>query len=135
MDFIQQNMIWVGLAVISGGMLLWQTFSGTGGKNISVAEATLLITRQEAQVVDVRETAEWSAGHIPNARHIALGHLAKHISELEKYKDKPVILVCASGNRSGTACNTLKKEGFQQVFNLQGGIRSWSDAGLPMTKK
>jgi len=135
MDFIQQNLIWVGLAVVSGGMLFWQVFSGAGSKNISVGEATLLINRQDALVVDVRETAEWSAGHIPNARHIALGHLGKHLSEIEKYKDKPLILVCASGNRSGSACGMLKKAGFTQVFNLQGGIRSWSDAGLPMTKK
>lgn len=135
MDFIQQNLMWVGLAVVSGGMLLWQIFSGMGSKHISVGEATLLINRQDALIVDVRETAEWSAGHIPNARHIALGHLGKHLSEIEKYKDKPVILVCASGNRSGSACGMLRKAGFQQTFNLQGGIRSWSDAGLPMTKK
>lgn len=135
MDFIQQNLIWVGLAVASGGMLLWQIFSGVGGKRISASEATLLINRQDALVVDVRETAEWSSGHIPNARHIALGNLGKRLSEIEKFKDKPVILVCASGNRSGSACGTLKKAGFQQLFNLQGGIRSWSEAGLPMTKK
>lgn len=135
MEFIQQNLIWVALAAISGGMLLWQIVSGSGGKNISVNEATLLINRQDALVVDVRETAEWSAGHIPNARHIALGHLAKHVSEIEKYKDKPVILVCAHGNRSARACNILKKAGFQQVFNMQGGMRAWAEAGLPVTKK
>lgn len=135
MEFIQQNLMWVGLAAVSGGMLLWQTFSGSGGSNISPSDATLLINRQDALVVDVRETAEWSAGHIPNARHIALGQLGKHLSEIEKFKDKPVIVVCASGNRSGAACRTLKKSGFQQVFNLAGGVRSWGDAGLPMTKK
>lgn len=135
MDFIQQNLIWVGLAVISGGMLLWQTFSSAGIKTLSAGEATLLINRQDALVVDVRETAEWSAGHIPSARHIALGHLGKHLSEIEKYKDKPVIVVCASGNRSRSACRVLRKAGFQQVFNLGGGIRAWADAGLPMTKK
>ncbi len=135
MEFIQQNLMWVGLAAVSGGMLLWQAFSGPGGSNISVSAATLLINRQDALVVDVRETAEWSAGHIPNARHIALGHLDKHLSEIEKFKDKPVILVCASGNRSGSGCGVLKKAGFRQVFNLAGGIRAWSDAGLPMTKK
>ncbi len=135
MEFIQQNLMWVGLAAVSGGMLLWQTFNGPGGSNISVNQATLLINRQDALVVDVRETAEWSAGHIPSARHIALGHLDKHLSEIEKFKDKPVILVCASGSRSGSGCGVLKKAGFQQVFNLAGGIRAWSDAGLPMTKK
>jgi rhodanese-related sulfurtransferase len=135
MEFIQQNMMWVGLAAVSGGMLLWQMFNGTGGSNISVSQATLLINREDAVVVDVRETAEWSAGHIPNARHIALGHLSKHLSEIEKFKDKPVIVVCASGNRSGSGCNVLKKAGFERVFNLAGGVHAWSDAGLPMTKK
>jgi rhodanese-related sulfurtransferase len=134
-EFIQQNLMWAGLAAVSGGMLLWQMFNGTGGNNISVNEATLLINRQDALVVDVRETAEWSAGHIPNARHIALGHLAKHLSEIDKYKDKPVIVVCASGNRSSSGCGVLKKAGFQQVFNLAGGISAWNDAGLPMTRK
>lgn len=135
MEFIQQNLMWVGLAAASGGMLLWQTFSNAGIGRISINEATLLINRQDALVLDVRETAEWSAGHIPNARHIALGHLAKHLSEIEKFKDKPVIVVCASGNRSGSGCKVLKQAGFQQVFNLAGGIHAWGDAGLPMTKK
>ena len=135
MEFIQQNLMWAGLAAISGGMLLWQMFNGTGGSNISVGDATLLINRQDALVVDVRETAEWSTGHIPNARHIALGHLGKHLSEIEKFKEKPIIVVCASGNRSSSACGTLKRAGFQQVFNLSGGVAAWGDAGLPMTKK
>jgi rhodanese-related sulfurtransferase len=135
MEFIQQNLMWVGLAAVSGGMLLWQMVGGPGGSNISASEATLLINRQDAIVVDVRESAEWSAGHIPNARHIALGHLASHLSEIDKYKDKPVILVCASGNRSGSGCNVLKKAGFQQVYNLAGGIHAWRDAGLPLTRK
>lgn len=135
MEFVQQNLMWVGMAAVSGGMLLWQMFSGTGGNNISVNQATLLINREDALVVDVRETAEWSAGHIPESRHIALGHLSKHLSEIDRFKEKPVIVVCASGNRSGAACGTLKKAGFQQVFNLAGGVHAWSDAGLPMTKK
>jgi rhodanese-related sulfurtransferase len=134
MEFIGQNMMWVGLAIVSGGMLLWQTFNGMGIDRISVNEATLLINRQDALVLDVRETAEWSTGHIPNARHIALGHLGKHLSEIEKHKDKPVIVVCASGNRSGAGCRVLKQAGFQQVRNLAGGVNAWSDAGLPMTK-
>lgn len=135
MEFVQQNLIWVALAAASGGMLLWQTIKGSGGKNISVGEATLMINRQDALVVDVRETAEWSAGHIPDARHLPLSQFAKHLVEIEKFKDKPLILVCASGNRSSSACNALKKSGFSQVFNLAGGMRAWIDAGLPVTKK
>ena len=96
MDFVQQNIMWVMAAVISGAMLL-ASFVRSSGKGVSVTEATLLIKREDALVVDVRETSEWSAGHIPNARHIALGQLDKHMSELEKFKNRPVIICCASG--------------------------------------
>ncbi|MDR2000281.1 MAG: rhodanese-like domain-containing protein [Zoogloeaceae bacterium] len=134
MDFVQQNLIWVIAAAVSGGMLISSLIRG-GGKGISVAEATLLINRENALVVDVRETSEWSTGHIPNARHAAFGQLAKHLSELEKYKEKPVIVCCASGNRSANACGTLQRAGFTRVFNLSGGINAWTSAGLPVTAK
>jgi len=134
MDFVQQNIMWVMLAVVSGGMLIVSLIRG-GGKGISVTEATLLINREDAVVVDVRETQEWSSGHIANARHLALGQLDKRLSELEKFKSKPVIVCCASGNRSSSACGTLKRAGFERVFSLSGGIGAWKDAGLPVTSK
>jgi rhodanese-related sulfurtransferase len=134
MDFVQQNLMWVIAAAVSGAMLI-SSFVRGGGKGISVPEATLMINREDALVLDVRETSEWSTGRIPNSRHIALGQLAKHLSELEKYKEKPVIVVCASGNRSSTACGTLQRAGFARVFNLNGGMGAWSGAGLPVTTK
>jgi rhodanese-related sulfurtransferase len=134
MDFVQQNLMWVMLALFSGGMLVVSLIRG-GGKGVSVTEATLLINREDAIVVDVRETQEWSSGHIPNARHLAMGQLDKRISELEKFKSRPVIVCCASGNRSSSACGTLKRAGFERVFNLSGGIGAWKDAGLPVTNK
>jgi rhodanese-related sulfurtransferase len=134
MDFVQQNIMWVMAAVISGTMLLVSVVRA-GGKGVSVTEATLLINREDALVIDVRETSEWSAGHIPNARHVALGQLGKHLSELEKFKSRPVIICCASGNRSSSACGTLKRAGFERVFNLSGGLGAWTGAGLPVTTK
>lgn len=134
MDFVQQNIMWVMAAVISGAMLL-ASLVRSSGKGLSVTEATLLINREDALVVDVRETSEWSAGHIPNARHIALGQLDKHMSELEKFKNRPVIICCASGNRSSSACGTLKRAGFERVFNLSVGLGAWTGAGLPVTTK
>lgn len=133
-DFIQQNMTWVMLALVSGGMLIYQTLRG-GGAGISAADATLKLNREDALVLDVRETHEWDRGHIPNARHIALGQLDKRMSEIEKFKGRPLIVVCASGNRSSSACGALKRAGFEQVFNLSGGIGAWTDAGLPTTTK
>jgi rhodanese-related sulfurtransferase len=134
MEFVQQNIMWVIAAAVSGGMLL-ASFLRAAGKGISVTEATLLINREDAVIVDVRETQEWSAGHIANARHLALGQLDKRVSELEKFKDRPLIVCCASGNRSSSACASLKKAGFERVFNLSGGIGAWKDAGLPLTNK
>ena len=134
MDFVQQNLMWIMLAAISGGMLLLQTLRG-GGNNLSVADATLKLNREDALIIDVRETHEWDRGHIPNARHIALGQIGKRMQEIEKFKSRPVIVVCASGNRSSSACGTLKRAGFEQVFNLSGGIGAWSEANLPVTTK
>ena len=135
MEFLQQNMIWVALAAVSGGMLLWPMVSGGGAENLTPAQATLLINREDALVLDVRETGEWSTGHIPGARHIALAQLEKRMSEIEKFKDRPIIICCASGNRSSSVCGQLKKGGFAKVFSLAGGISAWLEANLPLTTK
>ena len=135
MEFLQENMIWVALACVSGGMLIWPMVSGGGVANLTPAQATLLMNREDALVLDVRESGEWTSGHISGARHITLGQLDKRLSELEKFKEKPIIVVCASGNRSSSACGQLKKHGFGKVFSLGGGVSSWRDANLPLTTK
>jgi rhodanese-related sulfurtransferase len=135
MEFLQENMIWVAIACISGGMLIWPMIAGGNVANLSPAEATLLMNREDALVLDVRETGEWSSGHITGARHISLGQLDKRLSELDKFKEKPIIVVCATGNRSSSACGQLKKHGFSKVFSLGGGVSSWRDANLPLTTK
>ena len=135
MEFLQQNMIWAALAVVSGGMLLWPLVAGGGVARLTPAQATLLMNREDALVLDVRETAEWTSGHIPGARHITLAQLEKRMSELEKFKDRPVIICCASGHRSSAACGQLKKGGFEKVFSLGGGISAWLEANLPLTTK
>lgn len=136
MEFLQQNVMWVAVAVISGGMLLWSLIrGGFGGAGVSPLQATLMINREDAIVVDVREPHEYAAGHVPNARHIPMGQVDKRLGELDKFKDKPVIVVCQSGNRSSSTCNALTKRGFEKVYNLSGGISAWEQAGMPVTKK
>jgi rhodanese-related sulfurtransferase len=134
--FIKDNLPWVGLAVFSGGMLLWQTWQARGaGAGVSPMQATLMINREDAVVVDVREAAEYGGGHIPNSRHIPLSQFDKRLPELEKFKARAIIVNCASGNRSSSACGVLRRAGFDKVFNLSGGISAWDQAGLPITKK
>lgn len=135
MEFVQQNLMWIAIAVVSGGMLLWPMLTGAGVESLTPASATLKINREEAVLLDVRESGEWATGHIPNARHITQAQLDKRLSEIEKFKSRPIIVYCATGNRSTSACKTLKEAGFEQVFNLGGGIAAWRDASLPVTKK
>ena len=134
MDFIQANIMWVALAAISGIMLLWPMVA-SGGKGVSPQTATMMMNREDAVVVDVREDGEWSSGHIPNARHIPLSRLDKGLDDLGKHKERPIVVCCASGNRSMMACSKLRKAGFDKVFNLNGGIGAWRDAGLPVSSK
>ncbi len=134
LQFVQENVMWVALSVISGGMLLWSLVRG-GSKGISPVEATLLVNREDAVVLDVRETGEWNGGHIPNARHIALAQLDKRIVELEKFKGRTIVVYDGSGSRSQSAIAVLKRAGFEKVFNLSGGVRAWTDANLPLTTK
>ena len=135
MKFVLDNLFYVAMAAISGGMLLWQTFKGTGANQVSPQEATLLINRADAVILDIRNVDEWGNGHISGARHIALDQLERQIPSLEKLKTHPIIVVCQSGGRSGSACGTLKKHGFEKIFNLSGGLTAWRDAGFPITAK
>jgi len=134
LEFILKNWYFITIAVFSGGGLLYLTFKGTGGKSLSTTQATLLINRENAVLVDVSEPGEYESGHVPEARNIPSGQIADRVSELEKYKDKPLILVCQTGARSMTACNKLSKLGFSRVHSLNGGIGAWRTAGLPIKK-
>ena len=121
-------------ALITGTMLLASLFKRREGE-VTPTEATLLINREDALVIDVRETQEFLTGHIAGARNIPLGKLSDRLAELEADKTRPIVLVCASGTRSATAQKTLLAAGFAQVNNLAGGVSAWQNANLPLTKK
>jgi rhodanese-related sulfurtransferase len=134
-QFVMDNLMLFAIALVSGGMLLWPLIRrGTGGPWASTLEATQMINRQDAPVIDVREDAEFAKGHIVGARHIPLAQLETRAKELQKFKSKPVIVCCATGNRSSVAMTTLKKLGFENVYNLAGGFAGWQQAGLPVER-
>jgi rhodanese-related sulfurtransferase len=134
-QFVKDNLLLFAIAFISGAMLLWPLIRrGTGGPWASTLEATQMINRQDALVIDVREDAEYAKGHIVGARHIPLAQLEARVKELQKYKSKPVITCCETGNRSSAAIATLRKLGFDNVYNLAGGYAGWQQAGLPVEK-
>ena len=136
MLFIKSNIWLILIALISGIMLLW-SFVGNrlrGVKDVDCTGALQMINHKDAFVLDVRESAEYQSGHLLNAKHIPLLKLRDRIGELERYRDKPIVVVCRSGQRSATACAVLGKEGFGQVYNLAGGVMAWQKANLPLEK-
>jgi rhodanese-related sulfurtransferase len=102
-----------------------------GIANVPVAQAIQLINRHNGVVVDVREPNEFSTGHIPNATNIPLGSIAGRLSELKKFKEKPIVVCCRSGHRSAQAAAVLRKNGFVSVHNLAGGMLAWQGENLP----
>ncbi|MBI2959821.1 MAG: rhodanese-like domain-containing protein [Betaproteobacteria bacterium] len=133
--FIADNVFLIGVAVVSGAMLLWPLVRrGTAGPSVSPLEATQLINRQDALVLDIRSAEEFQKGHILNARNVPAAQLEPRLADLEKFRQKPVIVACESGSRSGSAAALLRKHGFAQAASLAGGVGAWQQAGLPMEK-
>lgn len=105
-------------------------------KMITPNEAVLLMNDDQSVVVDVRESTEFSEGHIEGARNIPLGKLDERADfELAQFKDNPVIVTCQSGTRSATASKKLVGLGFSRVHEMKGGMTAWGEQNLPISKK
>ena len=104
-----------------------------GADGIDVKQA-FSMNQQGALLLDVREPEEYSAIHAPNAKLIPLGQLGSRLQEIAAYKDKPVVVICRSGNRSSKAVTMLKEAGYSQVSNVKGGITAWEKDGLAVIK-
>lgn len=131
------NMMLFGGAIATGLMLLWPLVMRPfrAGREVSVAEAVQLINRKDALVIDVRDTGEYEAGHIAGARHVPEKQLTERLKGLEKFKDRPLIVVCRSGTRSAVAVPVLRGGGFSTAVNLSGGLSAWEQAGMPLEKR
>ena len=136
MSFIVSNWMLVLIMVLSGAMLLWPLVQGRFSKmkEAGTLDVTQLINRQNAVLLDVRETKEFEGGRLPKAVHIPLSQLATRGDELARHAGRPVVAYCMSGNSSNMAAKTLARVGFKDIYQLAGGYRAWKDAGLPIEK-
>ena len=135
MKFLIDNWMLIGIALASGGMLIWPIVAGgMNAGDLSAAAAVQLINREKAVVVDICEPAEFSAGHVPGAKNAPLAELESKLPSMVKNKALPLILVCASGARSGRAVAIAKKLGYEQAQSLGGGLKAWKAANLPVEK-
>jgi len=130
------NVILLGVVLASGSMLLWPLVSRLFRRTNEVGtfEAVQLINRRDAIVLDVRETGDFAAGHIANARHVPEAQLNDRIGDLEKFKARPIIVTCRTGTRAPSVAGALRKRGFAEAVALRGGIAAWQQASMPLQK-
>lgn len=128
------NLVLIAIAVISGGLLLWPVITRRD-RGLSAADATQLINRRNAIVIDLRSADQFTQGHLPQARHLQFDELKSKVTQVAKSKNTPVLLVCQNGAHSARARNMLKEAGYAQVFTLQGGINAWQQAGMPVVRQ
>ena len=135
LDFAVQN--WYLFALLTVIMLLLAFDPGTrtvGGANkVSATQLPMLQHRQSAVIVDVRNKEEYATGHIAESIHLPVDDLENSLKKLNKYKSKPVVLVCQSGTRAGKASAILKKNDFENLYVLDGGIAAWTKENMPLT--
>jgi len=101
---------------------------------VSPAQLTALINREDAAVFDVSANNEFESGHIVSARHLAASQVDPSAKPLAPLKDKPVAVYCRNGMSSEQVCAKLAKAGFTRVFWLKGGIQAWVGDQYPVAR-
>ncbi len=134
-EFIVNHLFLFSLLVAVLLLLLWNLFSDvlSGVKLIAPEEATRLINREDAQIIDLRAPTEFNQGHITDAFNIGADQLSERLRNLGRKDEKRcTILYCANGVVSTREARRLIRENFQKVYCLKGGVHSWRDANLPL---
>ncbi|MDX2320324.1 MAG: rhodanese-like domain-containing protein [Moritella sp.] len=128
------SLAWVAIA----GFLIYSfgTSAMSKVKSVNNHEATTLMNKENAIIVDVRTAEHYRKSHILNAINVPTADIeANKLTMIEKYKNTPIIVMCDTGMNSGRAANRLAKMNFTTVYNLSGGMASWQEANLPTVKK
>lgn len=105
-----------------------------GVNAVSPQEAVQLMNHHGGCVIDIRGAEEFNNGHITHAKHVNPVELDKKLAKLQRYKTKPVILVCASGQDAPKIGGQLIAAGFENVYLMSGGMHAWKGEGLPVVK-
>lgn len=135
MTFLLDNLLLIGIALASGGLLLWPLVrKGGGSAALGPLEATQLINHRNAIVVDLRDEKDFALGSLTGARNVPVAKLKERGTELARFKARPVLLVCEAGQQSTRAVADLKALGFDEAHVLAGGVAAWKQAGLPLVQ-
>jgi len=137
-EFIQNNLLlFAALAAVMVMLIKAELdHQANRGSYLSPSKAIRLMNNNDdILILDIRTEADYKSGHINGAKNVPLNNFATSIGGLSGSKSEPVLLYCNSGNTVTRAIKMLKKAGFEQVNNLEGGIAAWKEANMPLTKK
>jgi rhodanese-related sulfurtransferase len=121
--------LWLGLFIT-----LIVYLKAKAGSALSPHQTTLLVNRQDGVILDIRDKKVFEGGHIVDAVNIPQAKLKERLPELEKYRDKPLVVVCQMGHQSGEVVKLLEENGFTTVSRMSGGMTEWQSQGLPAVK-
>ena len=133
LEFLAQQWILVAALLAALGMLVYHE-SRKAGPSLSPQQAINLINAEQGVFLDLREGGDFKQGHIADALHIPAGKLTDRMGELDKYRERPIVLVCKMGQHSGAAGKQLRSQGFDKVYKMTGGMMEWSNLQLPLVK-
>lgn len=130
-QFMQQNAVYLFIGTLMLWMLWQRVLAPRLSGVISLSAPDYMQLRDAPHsLVDVRQPGEWRSVRAVSAIHIPLGEISNRMHEIPR--ERPVVLICASGARSAMAATALAKAGFSEVYNFSGGMGAWSGAGLPI---
>jgi rhodanese-related sulfurtransferase len=131
LEFLAQQWMLVGALLVTVLMLVMHE-SRRSGPSLSPQQAINLINAEEGVFLDLRDGGDYKQGHIVDALHIPAGKLSERIAELEKYRDRPIVLVCKMGQQSAAAGKQLRTAGYEKVYKMSGGMMEWGNLQLPV---
>ena len=133
-EFIGNHLILAMMWVITLGAIIMY-LKKNSATSVGPQKVVMMINRQGAVVVDVRDKKEFDSGHIVDSINIPLAKLKQRVTELQKHKQKPLVAVCKLGQQSGEAAKILQEIGHAEVFRLSGGLAEWKAQSLPLVQK
>lgn len=115
-------------------LLIMNLLQDGGSTALTSQQAVQFLNQSNAVAVDTRNEADFATGHIINAEHIEASELKPGLEKVDRLKDKPLLVYCASGVSSTALVRKLKRAGFEQARSLRGGMNGWKTDNLPVTK-
>ena len=134
LEFLLQQWILVAALLVAIGLLLFHE-TRKAGPALSPQQAIDLVNAEDGVFLDLRDGGDYKQGHIVDAMHIPMAKLADRKSELDPYRDRPIILVCKMGQQAGAAAKQLRADGFGKVYKMAGGMLEWRNLQLPTVAK